>query len=47
IRFRPQRGGIFTPTLDAAACSGCGACYAGCPVAAISLAEAAGALTHA
>ncbi|MBL8470969.1 MAG: ferredoxin-type protein NapF [Rhodocyclaceae bacterium] len=41
IRFRPQLGGMYTPTLDLAACSGCGACYAACPATAISLSEAA------
>lgn len=37
IRFRPTRGGVAQPQLDAARCTGCGACYAPCPVEAIAL----------
>jgi len=37
IRFRPQMGGAARPQLDAARCTGCGACYAPCPVGAIAL----------
>jgi ferredoxin-type protein NapF len=40
IRFRPLLGGRFQPVLDAAACSGCDACRAVCPVAAITLISA-------
>ncbi len=35
IRFRPALGGISAPNLDEAACTGCGACVAPCPVDAI------------
>lgn len=38
IRFRPQPGGIAQPELDAAACTGCGACVAPCPTGAIRVA---------
>lgn len=37
IRFVPRRGGIAAPQLDAAACTGCGACCAPCPVDAVTL----------
>lgn len=37
IRFRPALGAAPTPTIDAATCTGCGACVAACPVSAISL----------
>ncbi|MBL8673095.1 MAG: 4Fe-4S binding protein [Alphaproteobacteria bacterium] len=37
IRFRLMSGGRSSPLLDAAACTGCGACRAPCPVGAISL----------
>ncbi|MBL0372942.1 ferredoxin-type protein NapF [Rhizobium sp. KVB221] len=37
IRFVPARGKPFQPTLDAARCSGCGACLSVCPVQAIGL----------
>jgi ferredoxin-type protein NapF len=37
IRFVISRGGIARPQLDAAACTGCGACLAVCPVQAITL----------
>jgi len=37
IRFRPQRGGPFRPSLDEAACTGCGACVAVCPASAVSM----------
>lgn len=39
IRFRPRRGGPFTPELDAQACTGCGACLSVCPAGAIAIAE--------
>lgn len=32
IHFRPSLGGVSLPALDAAACTGCGACVASCPV---------------
>jgi len=35
IRFRPQVGGVARPQLDENACTGCGACVAGCPAIAI------------
>jgi ferredoxin-type protein NapF len=35
IRFRPVRGGAFLPLVDQGACSGCGACIAGCPAGAL------------
>lgn len=38
IRFRPQLGGIAQAELDAARCTGCGACVAPCPVGAIRVA---------
>lgn len=37
IRMMPRIGGPFLPELDAAACTGCGACLAPCPVDAIAL----------
>jgi ferredoxin-type protein NapF len=47
IHFRPRAGGVAEPELDAAACSGCGACQAPCPAAAIEVARpAAPALEH-
>ena len=39
IRFRLIVGGAALPELDAAACSGCGACVAVCPVQAIHIRE--------
>ncbi len=36
IRFTPRRGCVALPEVDAAACTGCGACLAPCPVGAIS-----------
>ena len=41
IRFLPQRGGPSLPLLDAARCTGCGACVAPCPVRVIVVAEGA------
>jgi ferredoxin-type protein NapF len=38
IRFSPRLGGPPLAVIDAAACTGCGACVAPCPVAAISVA---------
>lgn len=35
IRFLPRRGGVAFSVVDAAQCTGCGACFAPCPVAAI------------
>lgn len=37
IRFRPRPGSVAQPHLDAERCSGCGACYAPCPVHAIEI----------
>lgn len=37
IRFRPQLGGVARPQLDAARCTGCGACVAPCPTRAIAM----------
>jgi len=39
IRFRPQRGGASV-SVDAVACTGCGACVKPCPVRAISISPA-------
>ncbi len=39
IRFRPRLGGAPRPELDTERCTGCGACYAPCPVGAIAIAE--------
>lgn len=39
IRFRPALGGRYTAHVDGAACTGCGACVAPCPVQAITLIE--------
>ena len=36
IRFRPVLGGVPRPEIDAAACTGCGACLAPCPADAIT-----------
>ena len=38
IRFRPRLGGAALPEVDAAVCTGCGACVAPCPAKAIGLA---------
>lgn len=40
IRFRPRLGGRADPRIDEAACTGCGACIAVCPVRATHLEEA-------
>ncbi len=37
IRFRPRRGGVALPEADLQACTGCGACFAPCPVQAVKL----------
>lgn len=37
ITFRPSAGGLWQPRLDSAACTGCGACVAGCPVSVIKM----------
>lgn len=39
IRFRPRLGGASLPELDPQACTGCGACVALCPAAAITMAD--------
>lgn len=38
IRFRPRLGGAALPEVDEEKCTGCGACVAPCPAAAITLA---------
>jgi ferredoxin-type protein NapF len=47
IRFKPRVGGPFVPTLDHAACTGCGACLAVCPVSAVSMVPRAMEAEHA
>ena len=42
IRFVLAVGGVARPTVDAAACTGCGACVAPCPVSAIEIHEGEG-----
>jgi len=37
IRMPPQRGGIAIPHVDVTLCTGCGACYAVCPVQAVRI----------
>ena len=37
IRFPPRQGGSPLPEIDAARCTGCGACVAPCPVTAIAV----------
>ncbi len=37
IRFRMVVGGVGLPQFDAAACHGCGACVAPCPVGAVAV----------
>lgn len=37
IRFRFIKGGVAQPQVDSSVCSGCGACFAVCPVQAIAL----------
>ena len=37
IRFPPRVGGIALPMVEAALCTGCGACVAPCPVGAVSI----------
>jgi Formate hydrogenlyase subunit 6/NADH:ubiquinone oxidoreductase 23 kD subunit (chain I) len=37
IRFVPRLGGPFTPAIDDAACTRCGACAGVCPTAAIHI----------
>ena len=39
IAFRLQLAGRATPLVDAASCTGCGACVGVCPVAAITIGE--------
>jgi ferredoxin-type protein NapF len=41
ISFRPILGGYYLPQVDAAACNGCGACVAACPLPAIEMRETA------
>lgn len=40
IRFAPRLGGVPLPALEAAACSGCGACVSACPADAVAMAAA-------
>lgn len=47
IRLRPQRGGLFIPDIDEAACTGCGACIGVCPAAAIGVAAGTPMMEHA
>jgi len=37
IRFRPEVGGVARPLLNREACTGCGACFAICPVKAVKI----------
>jgi ferredoxin-type protein NapF len=37
IRFRPRLGGVALPALTLERCNGCGACFAPCPVRAITV----------
>jgi ferredoxin-type protein NapF len=39
IRFRLAPGGVSTPEIALAACTGCGDCVAACPVRAIGMRE--------
>lgn len=39
IRFPPRVGGAAVPEVAADACTGCGACVAPCPVAAVTIAR--------
>ena len=41
IRFLPRLRSAAIPVIDDETCSGCGACYAPCPVGAVSLRERA------
>ncbi|NJD26166.1 MAG: ferredoxin-type protein NapF [Betaproteobacteria bacterium] len=41
IRFAPRLGGSPLPAVDDERCTGCGACVAPCPVAAIAIGPAA------
>lgn len=47
IRFRPRLGGPALPELAADQCTGCGACIAACPAAAIGTRLTAAEGTHA
>lgn len=41
IRFRISLGSVARPQVDAAACTGCGACHGPCPVGAVAIGELA------
>ncbi|HEY0835081.1 MAG TPA: ferredoxin-type protein NapF [Azospirillum sp.] len=40
MRFIPVRGAVWQPSVDAARCTGCGACVSACPASAVNLAPA-------
>ena len=37
IQLSPQLGGVSIPTIEIELCSGCGACFAVCPVSAVGI----------
>jgi ferredoxin-type protein NapF len=37
IKMRPRVGGVSVPVLNSTSCTGCGACFSGCPSQAISM----------
>jgi len=37
IKFTPALGGVFLPSIDLDACTGCGGCVASCPTQAIEV----------
>lgn len=39
IRFQPKAGGVATPQLDIATCTGCGFCVSDCPTRAIHITQ--------
>lgn len=42
IRFKLEIGGVARPLLDTETCNGCGACFAVCPISAVTLSCHAG-----